>query len=242
MKDKKSDNSVYIPQKPKFHGEIEIRNFEWTEKQQRLINTVIDNNAKIVFIKAPSGVGKTLIATYIALKKLSSKKIGEVLFVRNPIESASKGIGFLVGDKKQKMEVYGLPLFDQLRELISKQTIDSLIKEERIQIEALGFIKGRTLHNYVIIADESEDLSVMELRLLMSRLGKTSTLFIIGDINQTNIKNSGFEEVFRAFSNEEAIKNGIYTFEFQNEDSMRCSLIKYILDKFDAIQKNMFTQ
>ena len=240
MKDKKFDNSVYIPQKSKIKGEIKIRSFPWTEKQKKLIETALDKNSKVIFIKAPSGVGKTLIATYCALKKLSDGQIGEIIYLRSPIESATKSIGFLTGDKNAKMEVYGLPLYDQMNELINKETIQMLLKDNRLNVESIGFIKGRTFHSSCIICDESEDLTISELRLLISRLSKFSILFIIGDINQTNIKYSGFNDVADAFNDKEGKENGIHVFEFTNADSMRCPLTKYILDKFDKLNKKMF--
>jgi phosphate starvation-inducible protein PhoH len=230
------DNSLRIEQRDKIAQPFEIRPFKWTEKQQKLIDVVLDKTSQVIFIKSPPGTGKTLLSVYCSLVLLNKKSLSEVLFVRNPIESCSKSIGFLPAEKESKLDVYATPLYDHLIELLDKPTQEKLLKDERIKIDSVGFLKGVTFHNKAIICDEAEDLNLNELRLILGRLGRFSKLFIIGDEHQSNIKDSAFLKIFNLFSTERAKEQGIYTFEFTSDDCMRNNIMKFILGELDKLK------
>jgi len=237
MKDKTylKDTSPIIRQREKFKGEFGIKEFRWTEKQLSFIRTALDKNTKIIICKSPPGTGKTLLSLFCALKRLQEKKSGGIFFVRNPIESASKSIGFIPGDISMKMEWVVQPLMDQLNQLLNPKDIQALIQDERIEGVPLGHLKGRTFINSDLIADEAEDFNATELLLTMCRIGLTSKVYILGDIKQANIRNSGFELVYDLFNNEESKNKGIHTIEFTTDDIMRHDVIKFIVDKFETL-------
>lgn len=232
------DNSQYVYQEEKFKGKLLIKDkFKWTEKQKKFIEIASSKDTKIIICKGVPGSGKTLLSTYCSLQMLLSKKISKIIFYRNPIESCSKSLGFLKGEYEEKIAPYGAPLFDHLYELLSGPEVEKLIKEKFLSIDSIGFAKGRT-HNVVsMICDESEDLTVQELELIMGRMGKFSKLFLIGDERQANIRNSGFADVYDLFNNEESRQNGIHTFEFDANDCMRNEILKFIIEKFDKLHK-----
>jgi phosphate starvation-inducible PhoH-like protein len=234
-KKKSQDNSPKIAQRDKLNDFITITPFQWTPKQQKFIDLALDKNTKIIICKSPPGTGKTLLSTYCCLELLNNKKISSILYLRNPIESVSKSIGFIKGEKDEKLFAYGQPLFDHLDELLSKADINKLLNDERIEVESIGFVKGRTYSVVGAIGDEIEDLTPQEIRLLMSRMGRFSKLFLIGDAKQSNIKGSGFEAVFDLFNNEESKNLGIQTFEFTKDDCMRSEILKFIIEKFEKI-------
>lgn len=234
-KNKSFDNSPRVPQRDKIKDALDIKELPWTEKQKRLIGIALDKKTKIIICKSPPGTGKTLISVYCSLKKLSDKKIGEIVYLRVPAESTSKSVGFLAGSLEDKLEKYCGPLTDVIKELLPASSFQQLINSKRISADSIGFIKGRTYSVCSVICDEAEDLSVQELNLLMCRMGKFSTLFIIGDERQSNIRNSGFSSVFEAFDNDEAKSYGIHTFEFTKEDCMRSQELKFILDTFEKL-------
>lgn len=232
----KKDSSDFVSQREKLKSLFVIKNrFAWTQKQQKFLDLALDKNTKIMICKSPAGTGKTALSIYCSLLKLSEKKVGEIIYVRAPVESCSKGIGYLQGDKSEKMNPYLAPAMDHLREFLDKSAIDNLIKDKRLQIEPFGFIKGRTFNVSAIIADEAEDFTTQELELMMCRPGRFSILFLIGDVRQSNIKNSGFNKVFNAFNTTEARIAGIHTFEFTKEDCMRSPITSLILDVFEKI-------
>ena len=111
-----------------------------------------------------------------------------------------------------------------------------MLADNRISISPIGFLKGRTFNSAYLVLDESEDLTVEELRMVITRLGKFSTLLIIGDIQQSNIRNSGFETVFQLFNNQESKDKGIHTFEFDKSDILRNEVLTFVIDKFDSLK------
>jgi phosphate starvation-inducible protein PhoH and related proteins len=231
----KKDNSPRVHQRNKLKDEIIIKEFEWSEKQKRFIQLALDKSVKIMIVKSPPGTGKTLLSTLCSLKLLSNKSISDILYLRNPVESVSKGLGYLPGLYLEKMQPYGAPLVMSLEQLISKPTYESLMKDNRIKIDSVGFVKGCTYNTTSVICDEAEDLSIQEIRLVFGRMGKFSKLFLIGDEKQANVKNSGFSKTFDLFNDQVSKDNGIVTFEFTNEDCMRNGFMKFILEKFDSL-------
>ena len=235
---RRKDESPNVPQREKFKDGLFIKDFPWTEKQKKFIEIGNNKNTNIIICKSPPGTGKTLCSVFCALSRLRDKRIGSIFYIRNPIESASKGIGYTPGTIEEKMEWVIQPLHDQLNQLLTPSEIKSLIKDKRIEGIPIGYLKGRTFHTSAVILDEAEDLNLQEMLLSMCRIGRYSILFIIGDEKQANIKNSAFTKVFDAFNNEESRKNGIFALEFTSQDCMRNGIIKYISEVFETIPSN----
>ena len=226
------DKSQHIEQRDKIKDTFAIKEFPWTEKQQKLIDVALNKHTSIIFIKSPAGTGKTLVSLFCCLELLRDKKISDIKYIRAAIE-CGKSIGYIPGDRNEKLEPYGMPAFDHFNELLHKSTIDTLVKDKRVEVETIGFLQGRTFHTTGIIADECGDLNLTQLRLLMTRLGKFSKMFIIGDIKQVNIKDSGFDTVYNMFNNEKSKEQGIHTFEFTREDCKRNKITQFILEQFE---------
>lgn len=236
-KDKRpqEDRSLHVPQKDKLKTELSIRNFPFTPKQQELIRLVQNKDNKIFMISGPAGCSKTFIAVYCALQALSQKKIGEIIYIRNAVESTSHPLGYLKGSLEEKIEPYLAPLVDKLDEFLPKNQVQGLLHGENIRGVPIGFLRGLSLNSAYIIADESQNNSLLEIKTIMTRIGKHSKLFLLADEKQSDIKNSGYKTVRTAFSTDEAKKNGIVTFEFGIEDIMREEVIKFIIEVFDTI-------
>ncbi len=235
LNNNKDDNSLRVLQRDKISNDIIVKPFKWTEKQQKFIDLALSKEISIVICKSPPGCGKTLLSLFCCLELLKHKSISNIIFYRNPVESASHSLGYLGGDYLMKISPYGEPLQDHLKELLNKSTVDSLFKENRISVDSIGFAKGRTHNATGIIMDESEDLNLMELELIMGRMGRFSKLFIIGDERQANIRNSGFSKVFNLFNDSESLSNGIATYEFTADDCMRNGILKFIINKFEKL-------
>lgn len=229
------DTSIFIYQGEKISFSLDIREFPWTEKQKTFIEAGLEKKTNYIFCEAPPGVGKTLLAVYIGLVLLQQKRISNIYFVRLPQESASKGIGFIPGVASEKMEAFQMPMIDQLNQLLPSAQITRLLKEGFIQTVPLGFVKGRTFNASLIIVDEIEDLTVQETLLIMGRLGKFSRMILIGDTDQSHVRNSGFKIVYNLFDDQESMERGIYCLPFNESDIKRNDILSFIVKRFKQI-------
>lgn len=235
MKEKKKDSSIHVYQRNKLKELLTIRDFQWTPKQKEFIEIILNKGTQIMFCEGPSGTAKSLLAVYCALKLLNDKKIAQILYVRNPVESSSFSLGFLKGELDSKFGPYTSCLDDKLNELLPKSDIDTLNNDQRIITCPLGFMRGASLNSTYILAEESQNFKVQDFLLLMTRLGKFSKMIFIGDTKQADIKNTGFSKVISLFDNEESKRCGIHHFQFGREDIMRNEILAFIIEKFESI-------
>ena len=229
------DNSPKIQQREKFKSDLNIREFNWTEKQKQLIEIILNKNTNFTFIKGPAGVSKTLISVYCGLRLLHEKRVSQIVYVRNPVESSSYGLGFLSGDLNEKFGPYEAPMQDKLEELLTKPDIASLENDNRIISIPLGFMRGLSLRSSYIIIEEASCLTVKDLLLVMTRVSNFSKCIIAGDIMQSDIKHSGFEKVFNAFDTEASKTKGIQNFKFDKNDIMRSPVLSHVIETFERI-------
>ncbi len=232
----KSDSSPIIPQRSKIKQELRIYERELTQKQKDFINIALDKNTKLMFVSGPSGVSKTYLAVYCALKLLNQKKVSDILYLRSAVESADSKLGFLPGEAADKMAPYIQPLIDKLTELLPKSDIDNLKKESRIDSIPIGHLRGLNWNAKVIILDEAQNCTVKELITMITRTGEFSKVFICGDPDQSDINGkSGFTKIMNSFSDEESKQNGIFKFEFDENDIVRSDLVKFIIKKLKPL-------
>lgn len=237
-KDKKKlqDKSPIVPQRDKIENFLEIKQLAWTDNQKKFIELVQNKETKVVFCKGPAGTAKSLLSVYSALTALNDKKIGEIFYIRNPVESSTHNLGFLKGDLHSKLDPYLQPLMDKLHELLSKSQVERLLREERIKGLPVGFLRGLSINASYIICDEAQNLSVHDLLLITTRMGRFSKLILIGDIRQSDIKNSGFEKIYNLFDDKKSFDKGIVTFKFGTDDIMRNDILAYIIEKFETLK------
>jgi phosphate starvation-inducible protein PhoH len=203
----KKDESVYTERKrTSLAINLKIRELPWTEKQKKFIELAADKNTKIMIVKGVAGTAKTLLAVFTSLLKMQNKKINEIYYSRVPVESSVHGIGYIKGDTHEKMHPYLQPMEDKLSELLSTGEVKALMADQRIHGIPLGFLRGLNISNASFILDEAQNCRIEDFLLVMTRMAKFSTLFICGDIQQSDIKKSGFDTLFNSFNNQESIE------------------------------------
>ncbi len=231
---RKKDTSPTVSQRDKIAFEVKIREFNWSEKQKRLIELIQGKNSKVIFVQGPAGSAKTHLAVYTALRALNEKRIGEIVYVRQPVESSKYNVGYLKGDLQEKLTPYAQPLEDKLNEFLAKGDIDKLKKEERIICAPVGHMRGRTFNANYILVDEAQNLTSEDFLLILTRLGKFSKMIVTGDIMQPDVKNSAFQKVACLFDDEKSAEKGIHSFTFGKEDIFRNEILAYIIEKFES--------
>jgi len=233
-----NDKSPVVHQRDKVNYEFKVREFPWTEKQQKLIDLFMDKKTKVLLLKGCAGVSKTLISVYLGLKLLQAKRVSEMVLIRSAVESADNRLGFLKGELSAKFEPYLTPFYEKLDELVDNATLSKLEKDSRIHFIPNNFLRGTQFSVKFVFCDEAQNLSVREHLTLLSRIGEFSKVIIGGDTDQCDIpiNKSGFLKVYDSFNNEDAEKHGIYCFEFSPEDNMRSEISKYITEQFKNLK------
>lgn len=232
-KNKIIDKSVHIHQGKKLSFNINIKQQQiLTEKQKLFLELALKKESKIIFVSGPAGTSKTYLSILTALKLLNEHRVSDIIYIRSAVESSDSKLGFLPGESHEKMAPYLQPLIDKLEEFLNKGDIDFLQKNGHIDSVPVGFLRGLNWNAKVVISDESQNMTTKELVTLITRVGEFSKLFILGDPDQSDIGNkSGFKKMVDLFSDDESKENGVYAFEFTEEDIVRSKLVKFLIKK-----------
>ena len=153
-------------------------------------------NYKINIITGDAGTSKTFTACQIALDMLFKRQIDRITIMRQTV--ATEDIGFMPGDSRSKMEGWVIPVIENFKTLYDKNKIEKLLEEETIRILPLQFCQGVTFYNELTLLDEGQNCTKEQMNMVMTRVGRGSTLLITGDIRQNQLKNkslSGFKEL-----------------------------------------------
>ncbi len=202
-----------------------------TPNQKKMVESMAVND--MVFAIGPAGTGKTYTAVALAVRALKNKEVRRIILTRPAVE-AGESLGFLPGDMKEKLDPYLQPLYDALRDMLPTQRLLSYLEDETIEIAPLAYMRGRTLDNVFAILDEAQNASESQLKMFLTRMGKSAKFIITGDITQIDLprhKNPGLLQAQRILKN---IK-GIDFIYLNEKDIIRHKLVTKIVD---AYQKN----
>lgn len=211
--------------------------------QQNYVEYLDDKNTDLIIAVGPAGTGKTLFA---CLKAISQLKNGEIrkLVVTRPVVTVEEEIGFLPGNINKKMDPWTRPIFDLFLEFFSKAELDNFIFNNVIEISPLAFMRGRTFKNSFIIADEMQNSSPNQMKMLTTRIGVNSKMVITGDLNQSDIPSkNGLKDLIEKIDNYN-IKNNreitsIKVVKLEKEDIERSEIVKNIINIYDYNDKNV---
>ena len=205
-----------------------------TLNQKRLVEFM--NIKDMVFAIGPAGTGKTYTGVALAVKALKEKQVRRIILTRPAVE-AGENLGFLPGDLNEKLDPYMQPLYDALRDMIPKETLQSYIEKGTIQIAPLAFMRGRTLDNAFVILDEAQNSTHSQMKMFLTRMGKNAKFMITGDPGQIDLPRrmiSGLKEALLILKN----KNGIGIVYLDDKDVIRHHLVKKIIDAYKKIEHN----
>ena len=205
-----------------------------TLNQKRLVEFM--NIKDMVFAIGPAGTGKTYTGVALAVKALKEKQVKRIILTRPAVE-AGENLGFLPGDLNEKLDPYMQPLYDALRDMIPKETLQSYIEKGTIQIAPLAFMRGRTLDNAFVILDEAQNSTHSQMKMFLTRMGKNAKFMITGDPGQIDLPRrmiSGLKEALLILKN----TNGIGIVYLDDKDVIRHHLVKKIIDAYKKIEHN----
>jgi phosphate starvation-inducible PhoH-like protein len=153
--------------------------------QENYLFKLQDSNKKIIFAIGPAGTGKTMLAVQWAVEQLQKGEIDRIIITR-PAVSVDEEHGFLPGDLNEKMAPWTKPIFDVIGESYSQREITQMVEEGIIETSPLAYMRGRTFKNAVVIADEMQNTTPSQMKMLLTRLGTDSKMIVTGDLNQAD--------------------------------------------------------
>lgn len=200
-----------------------------TENQKEYIRIVAENT--ITFCQGLAGSGKTHIAVGMALEYLLEGKVNKIVITR-PVLEAGEKLGYLPGTAEEKLHPYLLPILDEVQHFISLQQYNSLKLNNKIEIVPLGLMRGRNFHNCFIVADECQNASYEQLKMLLTRTGQESKMILTGDVKQSDLSRhlqGGFIDLMSALEG----VDGIGLTKLESCDIVRNPIISKILSRLD---------
>jgi len=199
------------------------------QSQEYYLSQLKHKNKKIVVATGPAGTGKTLFATEWGVRNFLLGNYEKLIFTR-PSVTVDEDLGFLPGTLEEKMAPWVRPIYDILYTFITPKEVTTLIEDKIIEISPLGYMRGRTFKNCWIVADEMQNSTVSQMKMLMTRLGENSRLVITGDLEQYDRINeiNGLEDFLDKFKGKRS--SSITSVEFKKSDIQREEVVKEVLD------------
>jgi len=224
-------NMQYLSQKEKqsFESKFSVpRN----ESQKRLLKCLNNKDYRIVIANGPAGTGKTLFGVEHAIKNYINGNYDKLIFTR-PAVSNDEDLGYLPGTLEEKLGPFMTPLFDIIYNFISPIDVKSLIEQKIFEIAPLGFLRGRTFKNCIIIADEMQNSSISQMKMLLTRIGENSRIIITGDLQQNDRHGemNGLEDFLNKLKGRRS--DSISSVEFDRCDIERDKVVEEVLDIYE---------
>jgi phosphate starvation-inducible PhoH-like protein len=191
----------------------------------------------LVFGIGPAGTGKTWLAVAHAVQLFERKEVDRIILSRPAVEAGER-LGFLPGDMREKVDPYLRPIYDALYDLMDARIVERALETTEIEIAPLAFMRGRTLSNAVVILDEAQNTTAMQMKMFLTRLGENSRMIVTGDPSQVDLppgQISGLAEATRLLNNVE----GIGVVAYSAEDVIRHELVARIVEAYDKDTRNL---
>tara|TARA_B100001057_G_scaffold8474_1_gene7827 strand:+ start:12073 stop:12762 length:690 start_codon:yes stop_codon:yes gene_type:complete len=154
--------------------------------QEAYVTALLNTDKHMVFASGPAGTGKTMLAVLASIKAYKRGQCDKIVLTRPAVGVDDEKHGFLPGDLNQKMEPWTRPLFDVFHEYYSPSETTKMLEEQIIEISPLAFMRGRTFKNAWIVADEMQNATPNQMKMLLTRLGEGSKIVVTGDVKQTD--------------------------------------------------------
>jgi len=188
------------------------------------------NENQISFAIGPAGTGKTFLAIAYALSQITSGKKQKIILTR-PVVEAGENLGFLPGNLSEKLNPYVKPLYDAMEWMLPPSIVDKLETNKVIEVAPLAYMRGRSLHNSIIILDEAQNTTIEQMKMFLTRIGENSKSIITGDITQIDLPNKQKSGLVHANN---ILRNisGLNFINFSSKDVVRAKIVQRIINAY----------
>jgi phosphate starvation-inducible PhoH-like protein len=204
--------------------------------QEEYISLLTDDNKSIVFATGPAGTGKTMLAVLAGIKAYREGDVKKIILTRPAVGVDDEQHGFLPGDINAKMEPWTRPLFDVIAEYYSPKEVARMLEEQTIEISPLAFMRGRNFRDCWIIADEMQNATAGQIKMLLTRLGEGSKIVVTGDLQQMDRKfyqENGLRDFIARLNSGNS--SMISSVEFGGRDIQRHPVVEEVLRLYGEI-------
>lgn len=224
--DYKNLENLSMKERQKFEHKFTVpKNSHQTEYFEAFKNP----SRKIVVCTGPAGTGKTLFATEYGVRMFLTGGVEKLVFTR-PSVSVDEDLGYLPGTLEDKMAPWIRPIYDILYAFLSPAEVTALIEDKSIEIAPLGYMRGRTFKNTWIVADEMQNSTIAQMKMLLTRLGENSRIIVTGDLEQIDRVDgfNGLDDFLFKLKGKKS--ESISSFVFDRDDIQREEVVKEVLD------------
>lgn len=192
-------------------------------------------NHELVFSLGPAGTGKTYLAVAVAVSMYLSGQVDRIILSRPAVEAGER-LGFLPGDIKEKVDPYLRPLYDALNDMMQTDAVLKRLETGEIEIAPLAFMRGRTLSNAIVILDEAQNTTPVQMKMFLTRLGEYSRMVVTGDLSQIDLPPGSRSGLAEAVDTLENMKGAAFI-RFTNEDVVRNPLVTRIVRAYEKRER-----
>ena len=203
------------------------------ENQKQYVELLQGTETPVIFGVGPAGTGKTLFACAAAVKALKARDVSRIVITRPLVAVEGESIGYLPGTMRTKMDPWTRPIVDVLTELINKEYVEAMLANGIVEISPLGYMRGRTFKDAFIIADEMQNSTPNQMKMLLTRVGEGSRLVVNGDPGQSDAfgRESGLDDFLGRAAH--ARDDLIRVVNLGSEDIQRSEVVAHVIELYE---------
>jgi len=201
-----------------------------TPRQVHYVEALRDENIDLIFGVGPAGTGKTFLAVAAAVEALKQERVDRIIVTRPAVEAGEK-LGYLPGDLAEKVDPYLQPIWDAFRSQMNENDLKARRERRQIEVAPLAFMRGRTLTNAFVIVDEAQNSTVLQMKMVLTRLGEGSRMVVTGDPSQIDLVRPDQSGLAHAITILEHIP-GVEVIRFATQDVVRHRLVAHIVEAY----------